>query len=739
MAAPSLAGVLRAQREEILADWAHAVAPIAAARGLSTPELRDHVPRILERLAQAARDDGLDEPDEEVIADHALERLAEGFDLAEVVTELVLLREAVLRAWLRTTGAAEISAARVVDGMVDAAIAASVRVFTRARDRGQAALDRISAAGLESRGVDDLLERLLGVIVQTSDAVDSAAILLREGDRLRVHAAVGLDAGEESVRGFELAFGEGFAGRIAAERRPVAVRDAASDPLVRSPVFRARGVRALYGVPLVAGGELLGVAHIGSLTTHEFSAADRRLFLAMAERATAGIRLHLAREAAERAQRAAEADARERARLEVALEARVRQLATLSELGVRALRVGLRPLLDAAVAAVAGTLGAELVMLAELVPGGAALKAIAGVGWSEGVIGSATLDAGKSSQAGYTLLSREPVIVDDYPRDPRFRAAKVILAHGAVSGVSAVVETGEGPFGTLAAFARHPGAFSPEDAAFVQSVANVLAAAVERDRAEARLRDDEARLRELYGEAMRALRLRDDVLGMVSHDLRSPVNGIALAAALLDRRLLAGGSVQACRRHVEAIQRAAGRMERLIHQLLDMARVRAGKLAVARAEEDAAALLDEALAAEQLAADEKRVALRREGAEGGCTAALDRDRILQVLANLVGNALKFTPAGGTVVASVTALPEAVRFTVSDTGPGIAPEHLPHVFEAYWSRGESATSSGAGLGLFISRGIVEAHDGRIGVESRPGHGCTFWFELPRRSAPPPHPS
>jgi signal transduction histidine kinase len=124
----------------------------------------------------------------------------------------------------------------------------------------------------------------------------------------------------------------------------------------------------------------------------------------------------------------------------------------------------------------------------------------------------------------------------------------------------------------------------------------------------------------------------------------------------------------------------------------------------------------------------KHVTLDHSGLPGVNVCA-DRERVLQVLANLVGNALKFTPSGGRVEVAATNTSSGVCFSVSDTGSGIAPDHVPHVFDRFWKH-EAGGKRGTGLGLFISKGIVEAHGGRLWVESEPGHGATFRFDLPR---------
>ena len=168
-------------------------------------------------------------------------------------------------------------------------------------------------------------------------------------------------------------------------------------------------------------------------------------------------------------------------------------------------------------------------------------------------------------------------------------------------------------------------------------------------------------------------------------------------------------------------------MEHLINDLLDAARIEQKRFSVDCKPERAAEVLAEAVELQASLANEKRVTLTREcpvDVEVRC----DRARILQVLDNLIGNAIKFCRAGDDVTISCERVDEHVRFTVTDTGPGIPRDALPHLFDRYWSAPEHA-ARGAGLGLYIARGIVEAHGGQIEARSNPGHGATFSFTVP----------
>ncbi len=227
----------------------------------------------------------------------------------------------------------------------------------------------------------------------------------------------------------------------------------------------------------------------------------------------------------------------------------------------------------------------------------------------------------------------------------------------------------------------------------------------------------------LWDEAHRAIRARDDVLAVVSHDLKNPLESILLSAALLLRT----PDARNVRRYAEAVQRSAARMDRLIRELLDLSRMDAGRFRVEVRPERLDAIVDEALAVLAPLALEKEIALSASGGPLGVEVPCDRDRVLQVVSNLVGNAIAFAPRGGHVEVRMALRERESEVAVADDGPGIPAEDLPHVFDRWW---KGRSRSGTGLGLAIAWGIVDAHGGRLRVESRVGEGSTFAFILPR---------
>ncbi|MEO8333590.1 MAG: ATP-binding protein [bacterium] len=220
--------------------------------------------------------------------------------------------------------------------------------------------------------------------------------------------------------------------------------------------------------------------------------------------------------------------------------------------------------------------------------------------------------------------------------------------------------------------------------------------------------------------------VRADVLGIVAHDLRNPLNLISSSSSLLleigERPLPQRGKM------LDIMLRAVRQMDRMIGDLLDATRLRAGRLTLEVARVDACKILQQADETLQPAANQQGIQLRSVTPEEECFVRADEGRLLQVLGNLVGNAIKFTPAGGLVTVSAKAADAEVIFSVADNGLGIAPEHRDHLFDSFW-QARSGDRRGVGLGLTITKEIVHAHGGRLWLESTVGMGSTFSFALP----------
>jgi len=238
---------------------------------------------------------------------------------------------------------------------------------------------------------------------------------------------------------------------------------------------------------------------------------------------------------------------------------------------------------------------------------------------------------------------------------------------------------------------------------------------------------DVSDLKHAEEEAQRASHVREELLAIVAHDLRTPLSSIRTSAGLLERVAERAGD-ERVEKTIQIIARSASRMDRLISDLLDFALIQAERLTVERRPVDAAGIVQETVEMFRPAAAGKEIGIDGGGGEGVQVHG-DRDRILQVLSNLVGNAVKFTPEGGSVTVRAKRSGSDALFEVSDTGLGIPEEDRPHIWKRYWQARQGRAAGGVGLGLSIAKGLVEAHGGRIWVQGRSEGGTTFSFTVP----------
>lgn len=225
-----------------------------------------------------------------------------------------------------------------------------------------------------------------------------------------------------------------------------------------------------------------------------------------------------------------------------------------------------------------------------------------------------------------------------------------------------------------------------------------------------------------------AVTARDAFLGIVSHDLRNMLGGMIGFASLIAKRVSRNDYDERVVAYAERINRTGARMNRLIGDLVDVASIEAGVLSVNPEVIDPALVLREAVDTFETQAAERRITLTAEPAPSLPLVSLDPARILQVLVNLITNAIKFTPPNGKIVATVARVGEELCFTVTDTGEGIPADKLDAIFERFLQVTEN-DRRGVGLGLYISKCIVHGHRGRIWAESTPGAGSKFVFTIP----------
>lgn len=233
------------------------------------------------------------------------------------------------------------------------------------------------------------------------------------------------------------------------------------------------------------------------------------------------------------------------------------------------------------------------------------------------------------------------------------------------------------------------------------------------------------RLGHMYRAAQSAVEAREEVLRMVAHDLRNPLSTIGMTAELLIEMPV---TEEQRHKHARTIARCGKAMNRLIQDLLDFAKLEAGRIGVDPVPTSVDEILEQVAELMQPIATAADVRFSVAGGSELLSVQVDRDRIARVFSNLIGNALKFTPPGGHVDVRAQHVGNEIRFAVTDTGPGIPPERVSQIFESFWQADEH-DRRGIGLGLAISRHIVDAHGGRIGVQSDLGGGSEFWFTVP----------
>ena len=330
-----------------------------------------------------------------------------------------------------------------------------------------------------------------------------------------------------------------------------------------------------------------------------------------------------------------------------------------------------------------------------------------------------TPKAGLPTPPSQVLATGKPVLVSNVSNLATIAQeeshAELLAEVGVHSVISVPLLVGGRTVGALTLSAANPGRhYGDEDLALAEEFARRAALAI-----------DHARL---YEKAQQAIRDRQDLLAFVSHDLKNPLTTVLVNSSVLLQTVPNDEAAAATRRRIAGIQRAGCSMRRIIDDLLDVASLEAGQLAVDKQPCPLEEIVREAMARGEAQANEKKVRLTIQLPTESMVLSCDRERMLQVLGNLLGNAIKFTPEGGHVELIAERRKSEAVFTVTDSGIGIRADELPRVFDRYWQARKTGRQ-GTGLGLSITKGLVEAHGGRIHVTSEPGRGATFTFTIP----------
>lgn len=648
-----LADLLRSQRDEIVSDWERRVRAASPwAEGSSGPALRDHVPELLDALADLVREPSpaaLEAYGAHLAEAHGLERVAQGFDVEEVIEEYSLFRAAILDA-LGDDHPRVVGDLVYLHHAIDLAMRRSVTAHARAQSaRLTAILDQLPA----------------GVAIAETG---SGRILYVNREVRRLHP--GLDLGSY----------ESF-GVLDIEGRPV--------PTERIPLVRAARGETIAGEDYRvqrADGE--SIVHVKAAPLH---LPNGRLDAAM-------VVLDDVTEL-KRSEQLHQMLARASAELAATLDHRA-ALQRVAELVVPVLA-------DWCVIELLTDGGVELVAMAHVDP--AELERARALRQRHAPHPHSPFGTKHVAESGRSVLlpTIDEAALGRHAADAEHLA--VLKSLKLSSAMVVPLRARQRPLGALSLAGRR---YDARDLEVAEELAYLAALTV-----------DNARL---FQESQQAAQLRENVLAIVSHDLRTPLGNIDLSATLLAQQPPIARDPQLTRK-VDVIRRATRRMGRLISDLLDVASIQAGRLSVEPRREALDPILMDTVRTHEEAAREGGVSLACRSEPPALAVRCDRDRILQVLGNLVSNAIKFCRPGDSVELRAAVEGSEARISVRDSGPGIAAEQLPHVFEPFWS-GRS-DKRGTGLGLFISRRIVEAHGGRIWVESAPGRGSTFAFTLP----------
>jgi signal transduction histidine kinase len=418
-------------------------------------------------------------------------------------------------------------------------------------------------------------------------------------------------------------------------------------------------------------------------------------------------------------------------RAERQLADRAAQQAVVARLGLRALRdTSLDHLLGDVLADVRRAIGADHCDIMELSSDARTLKMRAVDGWPVDRL-DVEHDVAPDTVAGRAVLTSNPVIAQDLRADPRF--ARNVPPHQArVAGsVSVVIHCPRGLFGALSAHTDHPRAFTDDDVHFLQAVANLLAAAIERLRTEDEREDMLARTAAAQAQAEKASSAKSQFLGIMSHELRTPLNAIGGYAQLMEEEI--GGPVTAEQRAtLERIRRSQRHLLNVIDNVLGFLKLGSGQMHydIREVAINEILLASEELTRPMMAA--KRLRYSRRGTEGNHLVRADGPKLQQILVNLLSNATKFTDADGAVEVECSADASMVHLRVSDTGSGIPPDRLEAVFVPFMQVDERRRRpvEGTGLGLAISRDFAVGMGGQLLAESELGKGSTFTILIPR---------
>jgi signal transduction histidine kinase len=440
------------------------------------------------------------------------------------------------------------------------------------------------------------------------------------------------------------------------------------------------------------------------------------------------------------------ADITEQKQMEAALASRLKQQAVIAQLSQTALKeLDLDCLFQQTVRLAATSLAVDHTKVLQLLPDQRSFVLRAGVGWKDGLVGHATVQAERHSQAGYTLLSQQPIIVEDLRRETRFSGPPLLTQHGIISGMSTLIPgTGDRPFGILGVHSTKPRIFTQDDVNFLQAISNLLAAAIHRKQTERQLQQFNQTLEQRVRDRTQALEDANKELESfsysVAHDLRAPLRAIQGFAQVLaedyDPVLDELG-----KEYIHRITASAEHLDILVEDLLTYSKL--GRTAIHLQPVNTKKVIQDIL-------EGRDSLIKATQAQVIVTSNMpivyaQRSVLNQVLSNLVDNSLKFTKPGTSPHISIGSTVHEgkqeehhngkrwARLWVEDQGIGIAPRHQNRIFNAFERLHGIEAYAGTGIGLAIVKRGIERLGGDVGVESKPDQGSRFWIDLPMPNA------
>ena len=409
-------------------------------------------------------------------------------------------------------------------------------------------------------------------------------------------------------------------------------------------------------------------------------------------------------------------------------EARARQQEVVVRLGLSAIRAnGVQPVLEEAVRAAVDTLGVGFAKVLELDAGGESFLLRAGLGWKEGLVGSARVPVGET-QGGYALQAEEPIVVEDLGDEDRIHRPRLLTDHGVVSGMTVLIRTKEGPWGVLGVHSDRRRAFTQNDVNFLQALANVLTAVLDRQTIEQRLQRSQAELALKVAEERLRRSERLASLGTlaagIAHEINNPVNTILMTSESALMSLEAGGGGDRLGQDLSIVVQEAERCGEIVQKVLEFVRERRPE----RKPDDVNEVVRSAMSMAQKTLGDLPAEVEADLSPDLPPVSLNRAELEQALIHLIRNAAESgrgEPVHVTVRTGTSG--DRVLVAIEDTGLGVPLEVRDRIFDPFFTTRRE--KGGTGLGLSLAHSIVTDHGGTIDLESEMDRGSTFWIELP----------